>query len=80
MALIGRWLYDVKRWMYRGGRPGRLAKAMNWMSAVRARAPILRRYLALAPGARPHVPVDRRASLEQFARVAGAFPVFRIVG
>ena len=42
------------------------------------RAPILRRYLALAPGARPHIPVDRRASLESFARVAPDYPVYRI--
>lgn len=42
------------------------------------RAPILRRYLALAPGARPHVPVDWRAPLEEFAAVADQFPVFRI--
>ncbi|HEX5995515.1 MAG TPA: nitroreductase/quinone reductase family protein [Jiangellales bacterium] len=43
-----------------------------------ARAPILRRYLALAPGARAHVPVDRRARLEEFGRIAAQFPVFRI--
>jgi hypothetical protein len=42
------------------------------------RAPILRRYLDLAPGARPHVPVDRGAPLEEFARVADQFPVFRV--
>src|SRR5262245_36147423 len=43
-----------------------------------ARAPILRRYLAVAPGARPHLPVDRRASLEEFNRIAPQIPVFRI--
>ncbi len=42
------------------------------------RAPILRRYLALAPGARPHIPVDRRAPLQAFARVAPGYPVYRI--
>ena len=45
---------------------------------ARDRAPILRRYLECAPGARPHIPVDRRASLDQFAAVADRFPVFRI--
>ena len=45
---------------------------------VGARAPVLRRYLALAPGARPHLPVDRRAPLEEFARIADQIPVFRI--
>jgi deazaflavin-dependent oxidoreductase (nitroreductase family) len=151
-------LYGVKRWMYRGGRPGLLARAMNrasavhfstgllspkravtlevpgrrtgrvisfplvvadyaggrylvsmlgkdanWVRNVRAvggravlrrggrqkvhlvevapadRAPILRRYLALAPGARPHVPVDRNAPLEEFERIAEQYPVFRVV-
>jgi len=43
-----------------------------------ARAPILRRYLAVAPGARPHLPIDRRASLEEFERIAAEFPVFRV--
>jgi deazaflavin-dependent oxidoreductase (nitroreductase family) len=155
-GIIGR-LYAVKRWMYRGGRPGLLARAMNrvaalqhstgllvprravtlevrgrssgrtitvpvvvadhegqeylvsmlgneanWVRNVRAangravlhrrrrrpivlqevapgaRAPILRRYLALAPGARPHLPVSRDSPLEDFAAIAEAYPVFRI--
>ena len=152
-----RWLYRVKRWMYRGGRPRRLARAMNRVSAIQfsagiltmnrgvtlevpgrrtgrvisfplvlvdhegkrylvamlgndanwvrnvraargravlrygrreavhlaevdpgARAPILRRYLAIAPGARPHLPVDRRAPLADFDRIAAQFPVFSV--
>jgi deazaflavin-dependent oxidoreductase (nitroreductase family) len=43
-----------------------------------ARAPILRRYLAPAPGARAHIPVDRQAPVEEFARIAPQFPIFRI--
>jgi len=43
-----------------------------------SRAPVLRRYLAVAPGGRPHIPVDRRAPLEEFQKVAAQFPVFRI--
>jgi len=42
------------------------------------RAPILRRYLALAPGARPHIPVDRTARLRAFEAIAADYPVFRI--
>ncbi len=42
------------------------------------RAAILRRYLAVAPGARPHVPIERHAPLEEFERIAPQFPVFRI--
>ena len=44
------------------------------------RAPILKRFLALAPGGRPHIPVDRHAPLEEFARIAPEHPVFRVVG
>jgi deazaflavin-dependent oxidoreductase (nitroreductase family) len=45
---------------------------------VQSRPAILRRYLAVAPGARPHIPIDRNASLEEFGRIAPNFPVFRI--
>lgn len=42
------------------------------------RAPILRRYLAVAPGARAHFPVDRRAPLSEFEAIAPQYPVFRV--
>lgn len=45
---------------------------------VADRPPILRAYLAIAPGARPHIPVDRRAPLAEFAAIAARYPVFRI--
>jgi hypothetical protein len=41
-------------------------------------APILRRYLDLAPGARPHMPVDRSAPDEKFVAIADRYPVFRV--
>ncbi|HEX4815464.1 nitroreductase family deazaflavin-dependent oxidoreductase [Nonomuraea sp. NPDC049480] len=151
MKRSGRWHH----WLYRGGRPNRVARAMNrawrvlhssglvkclvtlevagwrtgriisfplvaadyrgerylvamlgsnanWVLNVRAaggravlrhgrrrpvrleevepalRASILRRYLDLAPGARPHVPVDRHAPLEEYERIVARVPVFRI--
>jgi deazaflavin-dependent oxidoreductase (nitroreductase family) len=43
------------------------------------RAPILRAYLQRAPGARPHVPVNKDAALVEFEKIADAFPVFRVV-
>src|SRR6266536_1515909 len=43
-----------------------------------ARAPILQRYLQVAPGARSHIPVDRRAPLAEFEQIASRFPVFRV--
>lgn len=46
--------------------------------APERRAPILKRYLELAPGARPHIPVARDAPLADFERLAGHYPVFRI--
>jgi hypothetical protein len=45
---------------------------------VADRAPVLRRYLQVAPGARPHIPVDRRADLTEFERIAADYPVYRI--
>jgi hypothetical protein len=45
----------------------------------RARAPILRRYLQVAPGARPHIAVDRHAPLVELERAAPRYPVFRVV-
>jgi hypothetical protein len=45
---------------------------------VADRPPVLKRYLALAPGARPHIPVDRHAPVEEFGEVAARIPVFRI--
>ena len=154
--MSGRLLHRFDRWMYRGGRPNRLARVLNRISAIQysaglgprnwvalevpgrrtgriisfplvvanydrqgylvamlgkdtnwvrnvraadgravlrhgrreavrleevdvsARAPILRRYLAIAPGARAHLAVNRRASLEEFDRIAAQTPVFRI--
>jgi deazaflavin-dependent oxidoreductase (nitroreductase family) len=45
---------------------------------VDRRAPILRCYLQRAPGARAHIPVDRRAPVEEFERIAARYPVFRV--
>lgn len=45
---------------------------------VGARAPILRRYLALAPGGRAHIPVDQHAPLEEFDQIAAQIPVFHV--
>jgi len=47
---------------------------------VPQRAPILKRYLDVAPGARPHVPVDRSEPVEAFVPIAADFPVFRVEG
>lgn len=147
----------IKRWLYRGGRPGRLAQLLNrcfasvhasalapqhwvtlevvgrrsgrpisfplvmavldgerylvsmlgaeaaWLRNVKAagghallrhgraepvrleeleigrRPPVLKAYLQRAPGARPHIPIDKDASLEEFAAIAEQFPVLRVL-
>lgn len=46
---------------------------------VEQRAPILKAYLQRAPGARPHIPVDKDAPLSAFEAVAATYPAFRIV-
>jgi hypothetical protein len=43
------------------------------------RAPVLKAYLQRAPGARPHIPVDKDAMLQEFEKVAAAIPVFRVL-
>jgi deazaflavin-dependent oxidoreductase (nitroreductase family) len=42
------------------------------------RAPILKAYLQRAPGARPHVPVNKDAPLAEFEKIATAFPIFQV--
>jgi deazaflavin-dependent oxidoreductase (nitroreductase family) len=42
------------------------------------RAPIIRRYAAVAPGGRPHLGLRRTASLEECEELAPSTPVFRI--
>lgn len=155
--MSSRWLHKFDRWMYRGGRPNRVARVLNrisaiqyatgiavpqravtlevvgrktgriisfplvltqyqgerylvamlgqranWVHNVRAaqgqavlrhgsrepvhleevdpagRAPILRRFLELAPGARGHLPLATDAPLTEFERIAPQYPVFRI--
>ncbi|HEX2905808.1 MAG TPA: nitroreductase/quinone reductase family protein [Phototrophicaceae bacterium] len=46
---------------------------------VEQRPPILKLYLQRAPGARPHVPVDKDAPLAEFEAIAAQYPAFRIV-
>jgi hypothetical protein len=46
---------------------------------VSRRAPILKAYLQVAPGARPHFDLSRAAPLAEFDKVATGYPVFRVV-
>ncbi|MFN8529569.1 MAG: hypothetical protein U0670_13230 [Anaerolineae bacterium] len=46
---------------------------------VKQRAPIIKAYLQRAYGARPHIPVDYRAPVSEFEKIAADFPAFHIV-
>jgi hypothetical protein len=59
-------------------RHGRTERVQLDELPVARRAPVLKAYLRIAPGARPHIPVDKDASLEEFAAIAAQFPVFRV--
>ncbi len=45
---------------------------------VSQRAPILKAYLRIAPGARPHMPVTKDAPISEFDNVAAQYPVFKL--
>jgi hypothetical protein len=42
------------------------------------RAPVLKAYLQIAPGARPHIPVSKDAPISEFEKIAPEYPVFRL--
>lgn len=46
---------------------------------VGKRAPILKAYLQIAPGARPHIPVGKDAPIAEFEKIESEYPVFRLV-
>ena len=45
---------------------------------ISQRAPILKAYLQLAPGARPHVSVSKDAPISEFEKIVSKYPVFRL--
>ena len=60
-------------------RHGRTERVRLEEVAVEQRSPVLKAYLQRAPGAQPHVPVDKDAPLEEFEAIAAQFPVFRVL-
>lgn len=42
------------------------------------RAPILKSYLQIAPGARPHIPIHKDAPVMEFEKIASRYPVFKV--
>ena len=47
--------------------------------SVSLRPPILKAYLQVAPGARPHFDIGPDAPAAEFEKVAASYPVFRVV-
>jgi hypothetical protein len=82
VAMLGEktgWVQNVEA---AGGRAvlraGRRQDVHLELVPTEARPPILLRYLAVAPGARPHIPVNRDSSPDQVLTAAAHIPVFRI--
>ena len=59
-------------------RHGRTEQVLLEEVEVSQRAPILKAYLKIAPGARPHILVDKDAPVAEFEKIAAEFPVFKI--
>lgn len=74
------WLRNVKA---AGGRAvlrhGRIEQVRLEEIPFERRAPVLKAYLQCAPGARPHVAVDKDAPLSDFEAIAAQIPVFRVL-
>jgi hypothetical protein len=82
VAMLGErspWVHNVRAsgglaWLRRGG-----LRAVHLVEVpVAERAPVIRAYLQVAAGARPHIRVAADAPLAAFEAVAAAHPVFRI--
>lgn len=59
-------------------RHGRVEDVRLESVPVEQRGPIVRQYLKVAAGARPHIAVDVDAPLEAFTAIAAEMPVFRV--
>jgi deazaflavin-dependent oxidoreductase (nitroreductase family) len=59
-------------------RHGRIEHILLEEIDVEKRAPVLKAYLRIAPGARPHIPINKDATLEAFDALAAQIPVFRV--
>ena len=82
VSMLGEEANWVKNVRAAGGkaklRHGRSEQVLLQEVDVRQRAPILKAYLQHAPGARPHIPVNKDAPLAEFEKIASQFPVFKL--
>ncbi len=83
VSMLGREAAWVRNVLAADGRAvlrhGKTEQVRLTLVPAKQRPRILKLYLKLAPGARPHIPVDPEAPLEDFAAIANDFPVFRVV-
>ena len=59
-------------------RHGRVEQVLLEDVSIEKRAPLLKAYLQIAPGARAHVSVDKDAPLEEFEKAAAVYPVYKV--
>jgi hypothetical protein len=83
VSMLGEDVNGVRNVKAAGGnatlRHGRREEVRLEEVAPDRRAPVLKAYLKRAPGARPHLPIDKDAPLDEFEQVSSRFPVFRVV-
>jgi len=83
VSMLGRevaWVRNVEAAAGRAVlRHGRIEQVRLEELPSERRAPVLKAYLQRAPGARPHVAVDKDAPLEDFEAIAAEIPVFRVL-
>jgi hypothetical protein len=81
VAMLGgktNWVRNLRadgRAVLRRGRPEDVSLVEDFSDK---RAAILRRYLDLAPGARPFFPIHRSAPVGEFEPIVNQYPVFRV--
>lgn len=74
------WVQNVKAAASRAVlRHGRTEHVRLEELAIEKRARVLKAHLRRAPGARPHIPVDKDAPLAEFEAIAARIPVFRVL-
>ena len=82
VSMLGEEANWVKNVRAAGGkaklRHGRSEQVLLQEVEVRQRAPILKAYLQHAPGARPHIPVNKDAPISEFEKIASKYPVFKL--
>jgi len=82
VSMLGEQAYWVRNLRAAGGkstlRYGRTEQVLLVDVPVEERAPLLKVYLQIAPGAWPHVLVDKDAPLDEFERVTATYPMYKV--